>query len=164
MRTLSCTAALGLLIAAAGCVAAFRVANLPKQEWITVPVGMVDGVCKMIQKRPAELRTEARSQVHWIVTGNCTGNPTVAIDEFKLGETSVPQGDLFDPNGTSLEGKLPTIGTEPFVRLHGRLKSGLQKAHYTYRVLINGQPAQFQSPADRGDMFMCPVWPCGDYR
>ncbi|MEO6213684.1 MAG: hypothetical protein ABIP65_08670 [Vicinamibacterales bacterium] len=164
MRTLISAATIAAVILTASCAAKYRFAHLPKKEWIFVAVGMDNGICKVIEQRPGELRTEANSQVHWVIAGSCTGDLKVTIGDFRAKQTPVLQGVIFSASGTKLEGNLPSGGEEATLRLHGRLNANLEKAHYTYEVLIDGLPAQFKSPADRGDMFVCPVWPCGDFR
>lgn len=164
MRT-SIAAATFAVIAATACSThhGFTLGHAPKQEWIAIAIGMRDNMCKVVEQKPAEIRTEAGSQVHWIVTGGCTGPTSVAIKGFKKGGNAVQTGEIFDVNGSSLEDKLPSSADDAMVRLHGKVKTGLQKAHYTYQVWLNGTPAEFKSPADDGDMYLCPIWPCGDF-
>jgi hypothetical protein len=142
-----------------------KVSSLDKKEFVILPVGMQGGVCSLLQKQPGDLRTEGDSHVTWVVVGSCDakgGNPITIEIKRKLVKNG-GEYDAFVDGGTKLSGSIPT-SDGPAVYLRGKLKprANIEKGRYKYTVLIDGAEAQFQSRADDGDFFLCPVWPC-DY-
>lgn len=147
-----------------GSCAKYKISHLPKKEWIVVAVGADAGVCKVTEQRPGEIRTESSGKINWIFVGNCPGNPTISIGSFTHKGGTVQLSDLFKDKD-KLSGTLPPPdGEGSTLRLQGTLKDNLQKAHYKYTIMIDGKDAQFRSSADPGDMYACPVWPCGDFK
>ena len=141
-----------------------KVANLDKKEFVIVPVGMQGGSCVLLQKQPGDLRTEGDSHVTWVVVGSCEKNgKPVSIEIKRMLVKNNQDYDAFVDNGTKLTDFIPT-SDGPAVYLRGKLKpkANIQKGRYKYTVMIDGAEAQFQSRADDGDFFLCPVWPC-DY-
>lgn len=136
--------------------------TLAKQETVLIQLRTDGGVCKLEQKTPPDIRTESKSLVKWIFIGSCQGGPSVGIRRAVMKEgKGYELFDLNDPE-TKLEEAVPEQ-TGPPVILTARLKGDIEKGHYKYQVLINGQPAEFNSPADEGSLFACPDWPCGGF-
>ena len=131
-----------------------------KKEWIVLAVHTDStGACRLVEKTPGEIRTQSGSNTFWIIAGTCSGTHTIAIDrQFKKGGQTY---DLFENTGTTLDGTIPSSVTGPSVILRGKLKNNLEKGRYTYTIKIDGQPAEFNSRADDGEYYLCPVWPCG---
>lgn len=57
---------------------------------------------------------------------------------------------------TEAENGKTIIGT----LLKDGLTSGNKGTAFEYTILINGRPAEFASPAERGVLVACPEWPC----
>ena len=138
--------------------------ELDKKEWVVLAVGVNNaGKCALKEKQTSEIRTEAKSQVNWIVVGYCPaveGKPqTIEIDrKFKK------NGQEYDPfkDTSALKIDIPTTDGQ-FGRMRGDVKDSVsadQKGRYKYKIRINQEVAEWRSPADDGDFFLCPVWPC----
>ena len=143
-----------------------KVSSLDKKEFVILPVGMQGGVCSLLQKQPGDLRTEGDSHVTWIVVGSCELNKDGKPHSIEIKRQLVAGGqsyDAFVDSGTKLKDDIPT-SDGPSVSLRGKLKAkeNIKKGHYKYTVLIDGTEAQWQSRANDGDFYLCPVWPC-DY-
>ena len=139
----------------------FRI--LGKQETVLILLRTdASGACVLQQKTPQEIRTDAGSLVRWMFVGACQGSPKIGIRPTVM-KDGRPH-ELFDLSSpeTKLEDTAPATPGPP-VTLSAKMKQNLEKGHYKYQVLINGQPAEYNSPADEGDFFACPFWPCGDF-
>jgi hypothetical protein len=139
----------------------FRI--LGKQETVLILLRTdASGACVLQQKTPQEIRTDAGSVVRWMFVGACQGGPKIGIRQTVMKDGRPHElFDLSDP-GTKLEETAPATPGPP-VTLSAKMKQNLEKGHYSYQVLINGRPAEYNSPADEGSFFACPVWPCGDF-
>lgn len=135
---------------------AFRPKPVPKKdqfknEYAVIAVQDKNNQCKVKEKRPQDIYTEQGSSVTWIIIGSCSGSPAIEIDRaFLDGSATI---DLFTP------GDLRTT-TQNGNTIVGHLKPVLNKGNYEYTILINGKPAEYESPADRGNFGVCPTWPC----
>jgi hypothetical protein len=142
--------------------------DLDRKEWVVLSVVVHDGKCSLRERHTSEIRTEGNSQVNWIVVGNCpavNGKPqTITIDrKFRKNKKS-EEFDPFKTEGSMLSVAIPTEAGQSVI-LKGMTLDRDQitknrKGHYKYTILINGEIAQWRSPADEGDFFLCPVWPC----
>lgn len=122
-----------------------------KNEYAVIAVQDKNGQCMVKERRPQDIYTEQESSVTWIVVGSCSGAPAIEIDRaFLDGSATI---DLFTP------GDLRTTAQNANT-IVGHLKSNLKKGNYEYTILINGKPAEYASPADRGRFGVCPSWPC----
>jgi len=160
-------AVLAMLTVGSSCRHKIKVSHLDKKEWIVLPIGVnADGVCALQEKQPGDLRTEAKSQVVWIVVGSCPlkdGKPqTIEIKRAFLKNGQGQGYDPFNDTGSKLKEDIPSAEGSG-IRLKGKLKDAVEKGRYKYTILINGQDAQWRSRADDGDFYLCPVWPCGDF-
>jgi len=145
-----------------------NVGQLDKKEWVVLAVGVNNaGKCALREKQVSEIRTEAKSQVNWIVVGHCPAvegkQQTIAIDpKFKKGSEEY---DPFKSEGSVLSAPIPTEPNQ-FVHLKGLTLDQIpenRKGLYKYKIRINDAVAEWKSFADDGDFFLCPVWPCGDF-
>ena len=169
MRQIAAILVDGLAVFSAGssCRHKIKVSHLDKKEWIVLPIGVnAEGVCALQEREPGELRTEAKSQVVWIVVGSCPlkdGNPqTIEIKRTFVKHGQSKGYEPFVEAGSKLKDDIPTVEGAG-IRLRGRLKDVVEKGGYKYTILINGQDAQWRSRADDGAFYLCPVWPCGDF-
>lgn len=152
------------LASSASCQKHLNFQSLGKQETVLIQIRTgANGTCVLEQKTPQEVRTDAGSLVRWLFVGACKDGPSIAIRKTVMKDGQEHQ--LFDLNSpdTKLEGTAPATAGPPVI-LTARVIKDLEKGHYKYQVLINGQPAEYNSPADEGDFFACPVWPCGDFK
>lgn len=146
--------------------------DLGKKEWVVLAVEMHNGKCKLAEKNPGDIRTDGKdgqSFVNWIVVGHCPavdGKPQrIAIDSNSF-EMDGNKFNPFQADGTVLEVDIPTSVAGPWSLLTGHVKHQNEipadkKGRYKYKVKINNSDAEWRSPADDGDFFLCPVWPCG---
>lgn len=147
-----------------GSCATYRFGLLPAQEDVIIHLTKE---CKLAQRTPNELRTSPAGVVRWHFVGPCADR-TVGIRHTLTKEPdSASRGqqafDLFElqHRDTKLEDKGPD-GKVPVV-LTAKLRDDAPKGHYKYQILIDGKPAQFNSDADEGSLFICPTgWPCTD--
>ena len=146
------------------CRPKINVKNLDKKEFVILPVGMQGNTCSLLQQRPGDLRTEGNGHVTWVVVGSCNKEGKPVSIEIKPMLMKVGGGSFepFVAGASKLMDVIPT--SDGSVSLRGKLKpkENIQKGHYKYTVLIDGVQAQFASPAEDGDFYLCPVWPC-DY-
>lgn len=127
-----------------------------KNEFAVLVVGDATGKCVLREPRPQNLFTTSSSTVTWIVAGSCAGAPEVKIDRNVRTEDG--NRDIF-----ATEGELKTTaehGRTITARLQGNLTPDNEPELYEYAVLINGKPAEYASPAERGRLYACPYWPC----
>jgi hypothetical protein len=139
---------------------AFRPKPVPKKdhyknEYAVIAVQDKNNQCMVKEKRPQDIYTEPGSSVTWIIMGSCSGSPAIEIDRTFVDVDGSGTIDLFTP------GDLSTTAQNGNT-IVGHLKSDLAKtkANYEYTILINKKPAEYDSPADRGNFGVCPTWPC----
>ncbi len=129
-----------------------------KNEYSLIVLKDVNGTCMVKEKRPQTIFTESSSTVTWIVVGSCANGATVSIDHQFTVAGSSDTKDVF-----VADANLSTTAQDGN-KISGVLKSNLtpdgRKVLYYYTILINGQPAEYQSRADQGDFMACPAWPC----
>ena len=142
--------------------------DLDKKEWVVLVVAVNNaGKCALKEKQTSEIRTEAKSQVNWIVVGFCPADSEGKPQTISIDRKFVKQGGSteFDPfkDGSVLNVPVPTTSEGPWSRLIGRVKDTItenEKGRYKYKIRINGDVAEWRSAADDGDFYVCPVWPC----
>jgi hypothetical protein len=138
------------------------IGSLPLQERVVLRLRMDEGMCKIDQRTPPDIRTQSNATITWLFIGACDRPVTVAISENLEGAPET----LFDltHKDTRLSAMAPVNEKGPPMRLTGKLKDRLVKGRYKYQVLIDGEPAYFNPEASRGDFLACPFWPCGDFQ
>jgi hypothetical protein len=155
-------------IAVASCVAKYKFGpqetGLGKQEMVFIRIVQDGSGCKLADKTPSEIRTEVKGktgpgQITWVIAGSCENSRVAISREFKKGGQRHPV-----VTGLTAEGVEAKEGNKITATVRPDLPAGLQKALYRFEILINGKPAEFNSPADDGSFFLCPVWPCGDFK
>jgi len=172
-RTLRHVAVLPLMLlgtSAALAVQGQDVNKLDKKEWAVLVVEMHNGKCKLKEKQTTPFRTQAGGEVSWVVVGYCPAQNGVAqrigIDKASFTKNNTTtKFDPFDANASVLEVDVPTSPFGPWSRLVGKIKPESEipaavKGHYKYKIKINKADAEHRSPADDGDFFLCPIWPC----
>ena len=122
------------------------------------------------KSRRTSFGTDAQSEVSWIVVGYCPPKNGVAqrigIDPGSFTKTNTTtKFNPFDMNTSVLEVDVPVSPYGPWSRIIGKLRPVSEipdtvKGHYKYKIKINKADAEHRSPADEGDFFLCPVWPC----
>ena len=170
MRRTAFVAAALVALAGASCAKDFRFGGklipLGKQEMVFIRVVQdADKRCKLATKTPSEIRTDSDGstgpgQIKWVITGSCPGSRVAISPEFKKGGGRRHQ----IVTGLTTEGVAATAGEEITATVRRDLPLGLKKGVYRFQILIDGKPAEYNSPADEGYFFMCPVWPCGDFK
>ena len=144
--------------------------DLDKKEWVVLAVGVNNaGKCALREKQTSDIRTEAKSEVNWIVVGYCPAvddkPQTISIDRKFMKHGGTLEFDPFKNEGSVLSISIPTSQEGPWGRLIGRIKDTVsenEKGRYKYKIRINESVAEWRSPADDGDFYLCPVWPCED--
>ena len=133
MRQIAAILVAGLAVFSAGssCRHKIKVSHLDKKEWIVLPIGVnAEGVCALQEREPGELRTEAKSQVVWIVVGSCPlkdGNPqTIEIKRTFVKHGQSQGYEPFVEAGSKLKDDIPTVEGAG-IRLRGRLKDVVEK-------------------------------------
>ena len=117
----------------------------------------LDGTQCMLQVRtPPAVRARWGATVTWTLAGNCGENHTVAINEQFRDLDTGTSVDIIE----SGELRQPAVAGR---QLRATLQGGTEEKQYRYEVLIDGKPAQYASPANHGDLFACPDWPCPRY-
>ncbi len=165
MRT-SAVAVTGILIGSLATWAAIHFGSLGgptqrdqyKNEYASIVLKDVNGVCKVKERRPQAIFTESSSTVTWTVVGSCAGANSVAIErQFKVAGGSGTK-DVFvsgaNLSTTAQDGNKISGVLKPDLTPNGR------KVLFYYTILINGRPAEYASAADEGDFMVCPAWPC----
>lgn len=126
------------------------------KEYAVLQVGLTDaGQCVLLENPPDPIRSHntGGGKAEWIVVGNCDDDDMIAIDPvLTLGGTK--HENVITPNGPM------RINAKHEGRIRVTVRQGAQQGEYEYQVLINDQPAEYVSPADRGVLAVCPDWPC----
>jgi hypothetical protein len=153
MKKLTVAALLGLSLPLATCTLKAPRASFAR-EWAVLNIWTdpADKSCKMQQRSPTPIFTSPNGKAAWVIAGDCGKEHTVAIDrQFRMKGGGVrdvmESGDVEEP---------ATDGG----RLQMRLKRDTPEGTYEYQILIDGKPAEYASPADRGLFVVCPDWPC----
>lgn len=128
-----------------------------KNEFALIVLKDDQGTCKVKERRPQAIYTESSSTVTWIIVGSCQNAPPVAIDrrfEVSGGGTQEVFTQGSSLTTTAQNGHMITATVLP------NLTPDDKPVHFEYTILINNQPAEYASRADRGEFAVCPDWPC----
>ena len=139
------------------------VGSEPQKDWGILEVGLNDAGNCVLKKKNGVIRTDANSQVAWIVMGSCSaieGQHTIEIEKTVKGTKD------YDPfkNSSVLSRPIPPLGT-PFELLIGDITETVtenDKGKYRYKIKIkkNGQESLDGQAAAEDEFRLCPVWPC----
>jgi hypothetical protein len=188
MRKAAALVCVVFALVALGSCAKYRFGLLPAQEDVIIHLTKE---CTLAQRTPNELRTSPGRVVRWHFVGPCPDRkvgirPTLTKEPDSASRRQQASGpalasrqhqqasgpalasrqqafDLFDlgDKDTKLEDNGPD--GKGAVVLSAKLRGDAPKGHYKYQILIDGKPAQFNSDADEGSLFICPTgWPCTD--
>ncbi len=138
-------------------------ASEPQKNWGLLEVGLNDAGNCVLKKKNSVIRTDANSQVAWIVIGSCSavgGQHTIEIEKIVKGAKD------YEPfkNSSVLSRPLPPLGT-PYELLIGDITETVtanDKGKYKYKIKIkkNGQDSLDAQAFAEDDFLICPVWPC----
>jgi hypothetical protein len=122
-----------------------------KRDWTVIGIAMQGNTCKVMQAKPEDMRVSAGDDLMWFVDGDCADvdieiNPVVM--DAQGSEHRITNTQNLKKKARHKE------------RLSTRLQNELPAGKYTYEIRINGQPAEYRSPAQRGAFVICPDWPC----
>ena len=156
---------LGMVILAA-CASKFdrrEVHEKGRQEVVVLHVKLVSGKCLLFDRTPQEIRTQLGAPITWLIAGQCGDSDTIGIDPmFRL--QGHPNARIVGPS--DLNSSVPArAGNQLTATVLQQLPAGTpDKGAYQFRVKINGKDAEYNSLADEGDFYLCPSWPCGNFK
>jgi hypothetical protein len=123
-----------------------------KQEIVVLHLRMNGDSCKLYDKTPPTLRTQHGATIRWIIAGNCGGRDRIHVEPMFIG-----------PGGASVRAIEPKEADVPAAEgqhLNATVNA-VPKGLYRYTVKINNAPAEYDSRADEGEFYLCPMWLCG---
>jgi len=148
----------------------------PRKQRVVLAIGSggTQGIW-LLEKGPSTMRAQSEGgegTLQWLVDIETTDSRphTIEIDNFQQGRVPRKKQDLFqDPK--TLKAEIPAMAAGKTLKLHATLNSRLPQSVYTYTVFIDGEAAECKpekasnqrAAADVGELYVCPVWPCGDF-